>query len=490
MQATTGRHATAGRIGIALVMAFLALAGPAIPGAHATTPLEVVVEAARRAQDDPVPVAPAAGSLEAPAGRAVVAPASSAIVPGSVDRSSIRMTATYAISARLRVAARALAGRVTITARNESGAGVDRVRLNTTMGPLGRLDLGTVTVDGARVRPVLRDQTITVPLGGVLPDGATAVIVVPFEATLRSTAGGSTWLFTRANGVTSMYRWVPWVSRTTRFDRPTFGDPFVTPVSPEATLRLRTDQPVRVVVNGTRTSISDDGLVTTWRLENVRDVVVNAAADYRTSRRVVGDTEVRVHARSGQPRAATLDAAVNALRRLEARLGPYPWPVLRIVQSSGGLGMEGPGIVWIPAGVAPGNLRYLLMHEVAHQWFYGIVGNDQAREPFADEAITDMVARYLTGTRRGSRCARGTLDGSIYAYSSACYYERVYIQGGNLLDDTRRTLTTRTFFATLRRYLADHRWGLVHTRTLLDALDDATTANLARGWRSRFPTLY
>ncbi len=402
----------------------------------------------------------------------------------------MRMTATYDVTARLAVSARVLRGTASITARNDSGAGVDLVRLNTTMGALGGLVLGTVTVDGTAVAPTRSGQTITVPLGGVLPDGATVILVVPFRATLRSKTGGDSWLFTRANGIVDMYRWVPWISRTTAFSRPNFGDPFVTPVSPRVTLRLRTDVRTRVVVNGSRTSVSADGLTTAWTLLNVRDVVVNAAADYRVARREVGDTSVRVYTRPGQPSASILAAAVNAVARLEAKLGPYPWPVLRIVQSAGGLGMEGPGVVWIPAGVAPGNLRYLLMHEVAHQWFYGLVGNDQAREPFADEAITDMVARYLTGTRRASRCATGTLDRTIYAYSSACYYERIYIQGGNLLDNTRQRMGTSAFFKTLRRYLADHRWELVHTRTLLDALDAATSRDLASGWRSRFPTLY
>jgi hypothetical protein len=400
------------------------------------------------------------------------------------------MTATYAVDARLAIGARVLRGSVTITARNDSGAGVDRIRLNTVMGPLGRLVLGAVTVDGARVTPSRRGQTVTVPLGGVLPHGAGVKVVVPFRATLRSTTAGDAWLFTRANGITSLYRWVPWISRTTAFERPNFGDPFVTPVSPRVTLRLRTDARTRVAVNGTRTSVSADGLVSTWTLTNGRDVVVNAAADYRVARRQVGDTSVRVYTRPGQPSSAILSAAVNAVTKLEERLGPYPWPVLRIVQSSGGYGMEGPGIVWIPAGVARSNLRYLLMHETAHQWFYGLVGNDQAREPFADEAVADMVARYLTGTRRGSRCATGTLDRSIYAYSSACYYERIYIQGGNLLDNARKRMGTGTYFAALRRYLAGHRWELVHTRTLLDALDAATPLDLARGWDSRFPTLY
>ena len=414
----------------------------------------------------------------------------SAIVPGSVNRTSMLIAATYAVDARLAVAARTLRGSVTITARNDSGAGIDRLRLNTVMGPLGRLVLGAVTVDGRTVKATTSDQTITVPLGGVLPDGQTATIVVPFAATLRSTTGGSTWLFTGANGITSMYRWVPWISRTTTFARPNFGDPFVTPVTPRATLRLRTDVPLKVVVNGRRTSVSADGRTTTWALANVRDIVVNAARDYRTRVRDVGDTAIRVYTRPAQPSVALMDAAVNALTKLEAKLGPYPWPVLRVVQSSGGLGMEGPGVVWIPAGVARSNLRYLLMHEIAHQWFYGLVGNDQAREPFADEAITDTVARYLTGTRRASRCSPGALDRTIYGYSSGCYYERIYVQGGNLLDNARREMGTAAFFGALRGYLANHRWQLVHTRTLLDALDAATPLDLARGWRSRFLSLY
>jgi hypothetical protein len=476
MQGRSNRRRARTAIAMLAAVLLLSLAPSAAPAARATTPRGILAAAALEA---PLPTPTETASAVA-----------SSIVPGTVNRSSLRMTATYAVTARLAVAARTLRGSVTITARNDSGAGVDRVRLNTVMGPLGRLRLGAVTVEGRAVAATRSGQTITVPLGGILPDGASARVVVPFTATLRSTTSGSTWLFTRAGGITSMYRWVPWISRSTAFDRPNFGDPFVTPASPRVTVRFRTDVPVRVHVNGTRTSISGDRLTTTWTLANVRDVVVNAAADYRVRRHDLGDTSIRVVTRPGQPSAALMDAAVNAVTKLEARLGPYPWPVLRIVQSSGGLGMEGPGVVWIPAGVARTNLRYLVMHEVAHQWFYGLVGNDQAREPFADEAVTDMVARYLTGTRRASRCSTGTLDGTIYQYSSTCYYERVYIQGGNLLDNARKRMGNAAFFGALRRYLADHRWGLVHTRTLLDALDAATPLDLASGWRSRFPTLY
>ncbi|OGO56337.1 MAG: hypothetical protein A2V85_10875 [Chloroflexi bacterium RBG_16_72_14] len=433
-----------------------------------------------------------AGGLDATVagGPAPAGVSASAIVPGSVNRTSLDVSATYDVDVRLGVAARTVRGTVTIGAGNRSGSGIDRLELNTVMARLGALRLGTVTVDGVAVKPSVDDQTIIVPLGGVLPSGADAVVVVPFSATLRSSLSGSNWLFTRANGIIDMHRWIPWVSRRRAFDRPNHGDPFVTPVSPLVTVRIRSDAPLRYGNTGDRVAISADGLTRIFRAVNVRDFVVTAASDYRTRQVVVGDNIVRVVYRPGFPATAALDAAANALRKLEARLGPYPYKVLKVVQSAGAYGMEGPGVAWIPTGTGSSNLRYLVTHEIAHQWFYGLVGNDQAREPFADEAAADFVARSVLGSRRGSRCATAALDRSIYRYSSSCYYEIVYIQGGNLLDNARRRMGGAAFWAALRGYVADHRWELVHTRTLLDALDDATLLHLATSWDARFPTLY
>ncbi len=440
-------------------------------------------------------LAPAAGPVAATAARSArrnvpETDRTSVIVPGRVNRTSIAISATYSAAVRLAYGDRTLKGRVSIRAQNRSGAGIDRLELNTVMARLGRLHLGKVTVDGATVRPVISDQTIVVPLGGVLPDGAAATVVVHFSATLRSNLAGSNWLFTRTNGVVDLYRWIPWISRKRKFDRPNYGDPFITPVSPRVTVTISADRRLSYGNTGALIARSSDGLTRTFRATNVRDFVVTASTGYRTKQAAVGDNVVRVVYRTGFPATAALNAARSALVKLEAKLGPYPYTVLKVVQSAGAYGMEGPGIAWIPTGVGSSNLAYLVTHEIAHQWFYGIVGNDQAREPFADEAITDMVARNVLGMRRGSRCATAALDRSIYRYSYTCYYEDIYIQGGNLLDNARRKMGSALFWKTLRGYIAAHRWGLSHTRTLLDALDAATPLNLAAGWRSRFPSLY
>ena len=298
-------------------------------------------------------------------------------------------------------------------------------------------------------------------------------------------------MFTRTNGVADIYRWLPWVSRRLAFDRPNHGDPFETPTSRSVRVKIVTYRKLKFATSGDRVSISADGLTQVFAATNVRDFTVTAATDYLTKSRVVRDSIVRVYYRPGAPGAAMLDAAADAFDAIERRLGSYPHRTFRVAQSAGAYGMESPGLIWIPTGFVRSNLRYLAAHETAHQWFYGIVGNDQAKEPFADEAPTDFMARYVLGLRRASRCAKATLDRTIYSYGATCYYEKIYIQGGNLIDDARKRMGSTRFWAALRGYVSANAGRISTTQRLLQALDDGTPLDLgATLFAPRFPTIY
>ena len=475
MSPGTGPTASAARqLAAVAAIVLVALSGSAGVAARGTEPSAASVSSSAR----PMPISASSAAM------------GSAIIPGWVDRTSIDLVATYAVDLALRYGDRAVRVDSTAAIRNTSDGPIDRVELNTFAARLGRMRLDRVTVDGRPIRPRLDDQTIVVPLGGILPDGATVRVRVIYHATLRSGTAGSDWLFTRANGIVDLYRWIPWIARQVPFDRPNNGDPFMIPVSPRVDVRLTTDRPLVVAANARRTSVSADGTVQTFVAEQVRDVPISAAPDYRMSTARAGSTTIRVFTRPGTSAAALRAAAARSIEQMESVLGPYPYPMYVVAESAGGLAMEGPGTTWIPRGVDPARFSYLVAHETAHQWFPGLVGSDQWADPFADEALVDMVARWSIGERRASRCAPSRLDRPITAYSAACYYEVIYIQGGNLLDSVRRSMGDGAYWAAIRDYIAPRRFAFGSSRELLAALDVRTPFDVAASVAPYFPSLY
>jgi hypothetical protein len=408
------------------------------------------------------------------------------LVPGTVNATSINLSVEYQATVTVSFATRSFHVTSTMTVTNTSGKPIDRLELNTIAARLGGMTLNLARVDGVAVHATVSDQTIHLPLGGILEPGAVTTVRIAYRAALRSDTAGSDWLFTRAGGIVEAHRWLPWVSIPTAFDRPNHGDPFVTPVSPRVRVTIVSDRAIRWATTGEQTSPT--GRTTSFEARNVRDFVIAGAPDYQTVSATVGGVLVHVWYRPGFPAASVLAAARTALTGEAKLLGAYPYPTYDIAQTAGGYGMEAPGLTFIPTGA--GNLGYLVAHETAHQWFYGIVGNDQARQPFADEAATDFVARHVLGLRRGSRCATARLDLTIYRYSAACYYEDIYIQGGNLLDDTRKAMGSTAFWAGIRDYLATYRFKIGGTKALLDTLDAHTSLNLVTRYAPRFPSLY
>jgi aminopeptidase N len=137
------------------------------------------------------------------------------------------------------------------------------------------------------------------------------------------------------------------------------------------------------------------------------------------------------------PSAETfLAKETRSLRDISRRYGPYPWSTftLAVVPDLDGAGIEYPTIVF----QGPTSLSRATSHEATHQWFYSLVGNNQARDPWLDEALASWGGAREDGSLGfflavpAPAVARGHLGAPMTYWddhSESDYFAGVYAQG-------------------------------------------------------------
>jgi hypothetical protein len=201
--------------------------------------------------------------------------------------------------------------------------------------------------------------------------------------------------------------------------------------------------------------------------------------------------------------------AAAALNTYNRRYGPYPFRNLQFHLMAAGrgedIGVEFPGLIFILLNDAyTANTRFVVAHEVAHQWFYGMLGDDIYNEPWLDEAFAQYSPLLVEEQWAGRDAAesvyqvqilhlarRATLPGglSITTYGTwSRYYAAVYGVGARFLYTLRQTIGDRAFFSGMQEYVRDHKYGITHTADFRAAMEHSSGQNLAplfRTWLGR-----
>ena len=174
-----------------------------------------------------------------------------------------------------------------------------------------------------------------------------------------------------------------------------------------------------------------------WTATGMRDISV-AVGRFTTLTGTANVPEpvevlVGVDAGAGDGPKPYLDRAIAVLEASSRRFGPYPWPTFSVSVTPGiSTGIEYPGHILH----GPGTSTDVLTHEVAHQWFYALVGNNQARDPWLDEALTTWVEARYEDTVRAYQAmtipadVRGkTTETMTFWDSTPNFYVGAYVQG-------------------------------------------------------------
>lgn len=129
-----------------------------------------------------------------------------------------------------------------------------------------------------------------------------------------------------------------------------------------------------------------------YKASNVRDFCFVLSQKFKQVQDVVDDIVVNYYGYEGDENLnECLKTSVDALKTFNDMIGKYPYSQISVVKSNFVYGgMEFPNLVLISDKIEEQiDLNYVIIHEIAHQWWYGVVGNDQYNHAWIDEGLAE-----------------------------------------------------------------------------------------------------
>lgn len=373
----------------------------------------------------------------------------------------------------------------------------------------GRMTVGEVAVEGATIRPEM-DGTrtiLTVPLPAPLPPGEGITLAMPFAITITNEARNLYGQFGVLDGILALPNAYPllsvyepgkgWWQETDHpqgdavFSETAFYDVHVT--APAGLILAASGSEIDLATN------NDGTLTHRFVAPLMRDFSLAASARYVTLTGEQDGVLIRLlyDPAADGAQAATrhgLEIARDALRLYGDLYGPYPFTELDIAQTPNTAGgLEYPGLIAINGDVwaaDTGYFTFLLVHEIAHQWWYSLVGNDQVRHPWIDEGLAQYaVAQYILAAEgedaygaalESFRAQYKTFAGAegdtviglpVSAYPDQAYWAFVYQKGPLFFAALEEQYGRDAARSSLRELFKTYRYGIATPENVQDALE-------------------
>ncbi len=387
----------------------------------------------------------------------------------------------------------------------------------------GAAEVKRALVDGqvVEVEHLLDGSAVRIPLADGLSAGATTDVTLWFTATLPTqvaagTAGAGLYGF--VNGVYDLAGFYPTLAV---YDHSgwnldavaSFGDSLFADIG-FYQVELTVPSTLSVVASGSTLAqqATDDGM-TMWRIAAgpMRSFYAAVTDSWQVISEDVDGILVNAHYPDGGLSSAqtALDFSTNSLRVFNNLFGPYPYRELDVVPlPTTAFGMEYAGLLALAASFyteAGGAFSIAAPHEVAHQWFFNLIGNDQPDEPWLDEslanyavylyyeavdwpemqnAVLENIFRYRYNAARNLGVDR-PVGGAVVEFDQSNYINIIYSKGPLFFHAVRERIGDAAFFAALLDYAESHRYGIAYADDLFDAFrrhSDTSIDDLIAFW--------
>lgn len=376
------------------------------------------------------------------------------------------------------------------------------------------LRVTNLKVEGQPVNPILsiRETVMTVPLDQPLMPGDAVEISMDFMLThergvLTTDYGFSMQQF-------QMLNWFPALSV---YEGPENGwwknrlpannvDNFYSEIALHD-IKLTHPEKVVVAISGVTIDIEehDDETVTEHIVTGPqRDNFMVASTELGKISDVVDGTTVNVYFFAGGERAAEwgMEVGLRSISVYNRAFGDFPYAEMDIVQAYHPSAVEFPGITMISTDAwnnGSPTMELYIAHEVGHQWWYGMVGNNNGEEPWLDESLTsytegvyyrnaynDNEERYqlwLDNERNifTSFLANGGNNQPMNQTSSQLgggLGIMVYVKGTNFYYELEQLLGRDVFMQAVRSYFASMKYRLTSGYDILTHFEAASGQDL------------
>ena len=417
----------------------------------------------------------------------------------------------YAVNASVEYDAGIVTARETLAFTNQSSQSLETLVFNVTPAYYGAFQLVKATVNAQEVKASLDGSIMELPLPQAVSPGASVVAALDFV--IKVPRGGGR--FGRGPEVMALGNWLPLLAiyrdgrlLTEGQDRGwvrgqyvEVGDAFFSQTA-DFLVSLKSDRPLTIAHTGNLVSQDDQQ----WNFEarGVRDFALALSPSFATVSQDVEGVDVVVFYLPGHEAIAStyLQSAAEMITWMTQNIIPYPYRHLYLaeINASGTstVGQEYPNLILASDGMASsyGGLDssggVLATHETAHQWYYGIVGNDQFYEPWVDEAMVTWLSYHLLRANGlasfssiwQARVASPTplnlpVNSGIYDYAGdGPYFSIVYRRGALFLEELYQAMGEEAFFAALKNYSATMSGRISTPYAFLDTMQAHTQANL------------
>jgi hypothetical protein len=384
----------------------------------------------------------------------------------------------------------------------------------------GSLTVENVTQKGRSLQTTLAQgrTVLRVSLPQPLQPGQMTALSIAFRAQVPAGSGQGYGIFSRSQESLSLAGWYPLLAL--------YQDGWQTPPVPavgdamwaETSLydvRLIVPSGYEVVSTGTAIERQDKAGQSTWHIVSgpAREFALAMSNRFEQRETQVDGVRLRLYTLPARAAATAPDEALKmmaaAFKAYVARFGPYPYTEFDLVEAAVGIGgYEFSGMVYVDYNRRVRGpfepYRYLSAHEIAHQWWYNLVGNASVDEPWLDEALASYAAvLYLqyAGDAQGAarlleswkadyglrRPGDPPVDSSALLFSNWVAYRRtVYYHGALFLDELRQTLGDERFFALLQRLQTRYRYRMMTTGDFLREAEDIAGHDIAALWARWF----